>query len=206
MAARLVPDLDDELIAALGWIEELLLGVAAWEQDDRDLVWPEALAGGLALEAVRRIWDRVAPTQGMRAADSGCTGRLFAPDGVYEHLPLRLADVDSGDVQMLAAAVRVLGDPLAAEHVRQSLEHGADIAYRDGSDEACTRLVVTAARVAGLLDLGPDRDSEVLAALVGGEPAADVVLSVHSEGAYQRYARRLNLMWTGSDALALYLY
>lgn len=54
--------------------------------------------------------------------------------------------------------------------------------------------------------LAPDRDSEVLAELVDGDPAADVVLSPAGEAAYQRYASRANGMWSLSDPLARYLY
>jgi hypothetical protein len=59
---------------------------------------------------------------------------------------------------------------------------------------------------AGLLDLAPDRDSEMLAALVDDDPAADVVLSEAAEEAYQRYASRANRMWSLGDPLARYLY
>ena len=103
VTARLLPDLDDELTAALTHVEELLLEVAAWEEDDPGAAWPPPLACGQALEAVRRTWDAVAPTQGERAAAAGRTGRLLAPDGRYEHAPLRLVDVGQADVDALAA-------------------------------------------------------------------------------------------------------
>jgi len=206
VTARLVPDLDDQLTAALAHVEELLLEVVAWEEEDPDTRWPAPLAGQAALGAVRRIWDAVAPTQGERAAAAGLTGRLLAPDGRYEHMPLRLVDVDPADVGALTAAAAVFGDPHAPGHVRQALEHGADIAYRADDDEACTRLVMTAAQLAGVLDLAPDRDSEVLAALVDVGPDQDVILSPDGEAAYQRYATRANRMWSLSDPLARYLY
>ena len=40
VTARLLPDLDDELTAALAHLEELLLEVAAWEDDDPGSAWP----------------------------------------------------------------------------------------------------------------------------------------------------------------------
>jgi hypothetical protein len=204
--ARLVPDLDDELTTSLSQIEELLLEVAAWEDEDPETLWPPPLAGSAALDALRRIWDAIAPTQGERAVSAGRTGRILGPDGRYEHAPLRLVSVDPADVATLAAAAAAFGDPHAAGHVRSALEHGADIAYRVSDDEACNRLVMTAAQIAGLLDLAPDRDSEVLAALLPDDQAADVVLSPDGEAAYQRYASRANRMWSLGDPLARYLY
>jgi hypothetical protein len=203
---RLIPDLDDELTTALTHVEELLLEVAAWEDEDPDTTWPEPLAAGRALGAVRRIWDAVAPAQGERAAAAGHTGRLLGPDGRYEHTPLRLADVAAGDVEDLAAAAAAFGDPHAPGHVRLALEHGAGIAYGASDCAACTRLVTTTARLAGLLDLAPDHDTEILAGLAAAGPGQDVVLTPDDEAAYQRFAARANQMWTLGDPLARYLY
>lgn len=206
MTARLIPDLDSELTTALGHIEELLLEVAAWEDEDPDTTWPAPLAGQAALQAVRRIWDAVAPTQGERALAAGRTARILAPDGKYEHMPLRPADVDPADVGALATAAAIFGDPHAPDHVRMALEHGAEIACGAGDDEARTRLVMTIAQLAGLLDLAADPDTETLMALTGGNPGEDVVLTPAGEAAYQRYATRANRMWSLSDPLARYLY
>jgi hypothetical protein len=203
-ARRLVPDLDEELTTALNQIEELLLEVAGWEDEDPEIIWPPPLAGGAALKAVQRIWAAVAPGQGERARAAGRAGRLLAPDGRYEHLPLRLAGIDPADVAALAAAASVFGDPHAPGHVRQALKHAAGLAYGTGDREGCARLVMTAAQVSGLLDLAPDRDTEVLAALI--EAGGDVVLPPGGEAAYQRYATRANRMWSLGDPLARYLY
>jgi hypothetical protein len=205
--ARLIPDLDDELTASLAQAEELLLEVTAWEEDDAGTTWSAPLAGGQALAALRRIWDAVAPTQGDWAVAAGRSGRLLAPDGKWEHMPLRLVCVADSDVEDLAAAAALFGAPDAPEHVREAPGNGADIACRASGDEACTRLVATMARVAGLLDLAPDRDTEVLAAVLAGvDPGADVVLSVAGEAAYWRFADRANGMWSGGDPLTRYLY
>jgi len=148
--------------------------------------------------------DRIHP--GERATSAGCTGRLLAPDGRYEHAPLRLADVDQADIDALAAGAAVFGRPHAPAHVRQALEDGAGLAYHDSGDHARTRLVMTAAQLAGLLDLAPDRDSELLAALVEGQAEAGIILTPDGEAAYQRYVTRAHRMWTLSDPLARYLY
>jgi hypothetical protein len=206
VTAVLIPDLDDELTAALGWTEELLMQVRAQEEDEAETCWPAPLAGGQALAAVRRLWDAVAPTQGQRAIAAGLTGRLLAPDGRREHAPLRLPDVGPADTAALASAAAVLGAPDAPDHVREALAAGAGIAYGDDSSEACTRLVMTIAQLAGLLDLAPDRDSELLAALTGEDQDADVVLAEDSEAAYQRYVTRANRMWQLGDPLARWAY
>jgi hypothetical protein len=202
---RLIPDLDQELTAALAHLEEMLLIVAAWEYDEPEVIWPEPLAQRRALAAVRRLWDAIAPTQGHRAAASQ-TGRMFAPDGRYEHIPLRLAATSPCDPAILADAVAVFAGPDTPDHVRQALEHGAAIAYGDDSDQACTRLLAATGRLAGLLSLPADQDSDLLAALIAAAPGRDIALSADSEGAYRRYTIRANQIWQASDPLHLWQY
>jgi len=205
--AVLLPDLDDELTGALERLEELMLEVAAWEDEAPDTEWPAPLAHGQALAAVRRLWDAVAPTQGERAIAAGRTGRILAPDGRYEHAPLRLAGVAPADVAVLSAAAAIFGDPHSPGCVRAALEHAAETIYQRDDQAACTRLVMTAAQLAGLLDLAADPDSETLAALIDDEdPGADIVLTPAGETAYQHYATRANHMWTLSDPLARFEY
>ena len=74
MIARLLPDLNDELITALGYVEELLLEVAAWEEDDPGTAWPPPLPGRQALKALRRIWDAIASTRGNGPRRQGAPG------------------------------------------------------------------------------------------------------------------------------------
>jgi hypothetical protein len=175
--------------------------VEAWEEDEPGLSWPVPLAGGQALGAVRRLQDEIAPAQGQQARAAGLTGRLLAPGGRRELAPLRLADVDPADVTVLASAAAVLGAPGAPYHVREVLAYGAEIACGAGDDEGCARLAGTITRLAGLLAMEPDRDSELLAALVdSGGPADDVVLTAGSltagsEAAYRRYMGRARKMW-----------
>lgn len=202
---RLIPDPDQELTTALAHVEELLLTVAAWEHDTPEVTWPEPLAQRRALAAVRRIWDAVAPTQGHRAA-ARHTGQIFAPGGRYEHNPLRLADISPGDPAILADAVAAFTSPDASDRVRQALEHGAEIAYGDDSDQACTRLLRTAERLAGLIGLPFDHDSELLAALITADPGRDILLSADSEAAYRRYTTRANQIWQAGDPLHLWQY
>jgi hypothetical protein len=202
---RLIPDLDDELTTALAHAEELLLEVAAWETDAPEITWPEPLAGGQALAAVRRLWDAVAPTQDLRAA-AAQPRRLLAPDGRYEHIPLRLADIDPADAGILAAAAAIFSNRRAPDHVRQALEAGAEIAYGHCDDGACTWLALTTTRLAELFSMIPDHDSEVLAATMQRDQEHDIVLASGSEAAYRRYATRANQIWQAGDPLHLWQY
>jgi hypothetical protein len=165
----------------------------------------EPLAQRRALAAARRLWDVIAPTQGHRAAASQ-TGLIFAPDGRYEHIPLRLAAISPGDPAILADAVAVFAGPDASDHVLQALEHGAEVAYGNDSDQACARLLAATGRLAGLLGLPADQDSEQLAALITTDPGRDIVLSVGAEAAYRRYAIRVNQIWRAGDPLHLWQY
>jgi hypothetical protein len=204
---RLVPDLDDELTVALASVEELLLTLAAWEGEDSGLGLPVPLAGRVALEATGRLWAALAPTQGNRARQAGRTGRLFGPDGRYEHLPFRLADVDPGDVATLAAAARELGSPSASDPARDAVEVGADMAYGCHDETSCEQLVMRVAQIAGLLDLAETADTTVLRGLLEtAGPAGDVVLTVDAEAAYQHLAGRFNQMWVLGSGMSRFLY
>jgi len=88
-----LPDLDRELTAALGDVEELLLTLRWQETGDPDdhVVHPVALGGGVALRALRRVADTVRPTQTDPEASTG--RRLLGPDGRYEDVALRFVRV-----------------------------------------------------------------------------------------------------------------
>lgn len=203
---RLVPDLDEELTSALNQIEELLLEVAGWEDEDPEVAWPPPRPAEQRWRQYNASRPRSRRRKASGAQAAGRTGRLVAPDGRYEHMPLRLADIDAADVAALAAAAAVFGDPRAPDHVQEALEHAAGLAYSTGDDKGRTRLVMTAAQLAGLLDLAPDRDTEILTALIEDAGPGDVILSSSGEAAYQRYATRANAMWSLGDSLARYLY
>lgn len=202
---RLIPDLDTELTTALTHIEEMLLIIAAWEHDEPGIPWPEPIVGGRALAAVRRLWDAVAPTQGHRTA-ARHAGRILAPDGRYEHIPLRLAAIHPADTATLTEAVAAFTSPDGPDHVRQALEHGAEIAYGDDSDQACTRLLYTTGRLARLLGMPSDHDGELLAALIAAAAGRDIVLSPDGEQAYRRYAARANGAWQAGDKIHQWEY
>jgi hypothetical protein len=134
------------------------------------------------------------------------TGRIFAPDGRYEHIPLRLAAVHPADPAILVDAVAAFTAPDVPDHVRQALEHGAEIAYGDDGDQACTRLLATIKRIADVLSLPFDQDRELLAALITASAGRDIVLSADGEAAYRRYPIRANQIWQAGDPLHLWEY
>ncbi|MEV0149963.1 MULTISPECIES: hypothetical protein [unclassified Nonomuraea] len=188
MTARrvLLPDLDDDHTHAMTQLEELLLGLPD-EDDVEPGELPAPLADDTALEALRRLWDAIAPTQGQRAIAAGLTGRLVAADG-YEFVPLRLVDVDQDDVATLSAAARALGAPHPSDAVRDTLELGR-------ADMPAGELIMRAARLAGLLDLDDTPDTALLRErLAAAGPADDVVLTPAEEDAYRRTVDRLNGM------------
>jgi hypothetical protein len=186
--AVLVPDLGEGLVHALDELEKLLLTLQAAE--DSGAMLPGALANGTALTAVRRLWRAIAPTQGARAAAGRLAGRLWAPGGLEEHVPLRLVDIDPLDVATLSAAAVALGIGASRPGpVREALEAGGD-------DLSGIELVTSAARVSGLLDLADTPESILLRErLAAAGPGADVVLSPVVEEAYRATMDRLDAMW-----------
>jgi hypothetical protein len=73
---RVVPDLGDELIYVLGQVEELLLTLAVWEQED-GAKFPEPFAQRRALTALEEVADAICPTQS-RDGRKPVPGRLPA--------------------------------------------------------------------------------------------------------------------------------
>lgn len=106
-----LPDLDDELTAAIDVVEQVLLTLRCWDDEPDPPALPAPPAGGAALAALGRVDDKVSPTQGAAGP------RMLGPDGRYEHIPLRFIDVPAGDVQTLAGAARAFGDPYRSDHV-----------------------------------------------------------------------------------------
>src|SRR3954471_24458319 len=124
-------DLDGEPLAPLRALEEILLRLGMWEDDDRrdpgtdtePLRLPAPLAGRVALTAMQRLLTALAPTQ---SRGPGC-GRLLAPDGRYEHAPLTALTLPAAHIILLAATAAALGHPrldadiaeLVAAHAEQ---------------------------------------------------------------------------------------
>ncbi|MBW0104315.1 hypothetical protein [Pseudonocardia sp. KRD291] len=216
----LVPDLDDDLVVALGQVEELLMTLAGWEEDPDGpgpFVLPSPLAGRVAVDALNRIQTVLTPTQTRTWPDGRerplppgpGQGRLFGADGRYEHRPLRLIALDPADLATLGAAAAALGQALAAgthSELVEAMEVGAQAAAASYEPVTAAGLVEVLTRAHGLLDLA---DTAVTAALRGRLVAAggaDVVLTAAEDAAYARLVDRTNAMWTSSDPLDRWLY
>ncbi|WP_245159204.1 LuxR family transcriptional regulator [Blastococcus sp. TF02A-35] len=207
----LVVDLDGEPLTPLCALEEILLCLGTWEDDDRQdpradtepLRLPAPLADRVALAATQRLLAVLAPTQ---SRPPGC-GRLLAPDGRYEHAPMTALTLPAADIDLLAATAATLGhsrlDPDIAELVDGHVEQLDDTYCR--ADR--TDLVSLLARLAGLLDLSPTDDTRLLTArLQATSPGADCVFSDAEEAAHARTADRMNHIWAHGSGIDRYLY
>jgi len=201
-----LPDLDQELTAAFGEVEELLLTLRWQETDDPDtpVAHPPALAGGVALQALRRVADTVGPTQTDPETSTG--GRVLGPDGRYEHTPLRFVRLRAADIAALSAAAAALGEPVRSEAVSDALHLNAHHRNPDPNiADPVAALVALVARVAGLMDLAWTEDTELLGAQL--ELAADeVILTAEQEAAYQRTTARINGMWALGNPVDRFTY
>ena len=111
-------DLDGDVEHVLRVLDEVLVALADVIADERgaDPSW-EPPAGldrlhdfyqpGASDDSFARIWRAV--------RDAGeRPGKVFAPDGHYEHLPLRVIHLDPTDVERFGAALAALGTLVAA--------------------------------------------------------------------------------------------
>jgi hypothetical protein len=207
----LVVDLDGEPLAPLRALEEILLRLGTWEDDDRrdpgtdtePLRVPAQLTGRDALATVQRLLTALAPTQ---SRGPGC-GRVLAPDSRYEHAPLTAITLPAADIDLLSATAAALGhsrlDPDIADLVSTFAEQLASCSRRTDR----TELVSLLARLAGLLDLALTDDTRLLTArLRVTPPGTDCVLSEAEEAAYARTGVRMNHKWANGSGIDRYLY
>jgi hypothetical protein len=207
----LVVDLDGEPLAPLRALEEILLSLRTWEDDDRrdpgtdtePLRLPAPLADRAALAAVQRLLAALAPTQ---FRGPGC-GRLLAPDGRYEHAPMTALTLPAADIDLLCETAAALGRPGLDVDIAELVDAHAEqftLGYRRTEP---TELVSLLARLAGLLDLAPTDDTRLLTArLRAAPPGTDCVLSDAEEAAHARTADRMNHLWAHGSGIDRYLY
>lgn len=219
---------DGSLLADLTRLEELLGTLRRWAEDaagpDGD-GWtpPGVLAGARPVEMVGRLYRVLRPTQtrteydpgvGQRGEVAPAGPRWFAADGRYELAAVSFVDVPAADAELLTAVAAELGRPGGDPDVADAIaEQERDLPHTHDARERERRgLVVTAARIAGLLDLEPAAgepaavatgDVELLqvARAAAGERADRVVLTVDQEAAYHRIVDRFTMLATLSDPL-----
>jgi hypothetical protein len=206
----LMVDLDGEVLEPLSALDELLIALASWEADDRageptveaPLELPPPLADQVALGAVQRLTAALGPTQFRRTA-----GRLSGPGGLVDHAQLTVLTLAAADVRILSSTAQALGHPaLDADLADLVHSFAAGLSSpRERVDRA--EFVSRIARLAGLLDLAPTPESQLLVdRLTAAEPGTDVVLTPAEERAYEHTADRMNAMWGLGSAAARALY
>lgn len=206
------------LMADLERLEELLLTLRAWADEaagpDGDGWTPPERVGEVALAAVHRAQEALRPTQ--TRTDRGGPGqdwreippagpKWYAADGHYELAPLSFVQMPARDVEALGAMAAELGRPDGDPDVREALSQHDEDEPCGGTDRDRVRhrLVVTAARIHGLLDLQPTPDTAALyqARQAAGEDADRLVLTIELEAAYHRTVDRINAMANLGDPL-----
>ena len=203
----LVADLDGGLLPPLATLEEILLALATWESDDLEdppserapLRLPEPLAGQVALGAVERLVEALRPTQSRGPQ----LGRLLSPDGAYDHAAFTVLRLPAADIDVLSRTAQALGNPGLDRDIAGVVDGYAHTLSTDPRHPVHrTELVSQIARVAGLLDLAPTEQTQLLVArLTANQPGRDLALTEAEEAAYQHTADRMNAMWgLGSPA------
>ena len=192
-----VPDIDGELLALLGALEEILISVGPFEDDPEDWHAPASLGDGRALEALRRVISELAD------AERSPAPQPLAPDGRFELVPVRFLTLDGPDLAVMAQAIAALGQatlPGADEFVADVLaEHAA------GGRQRPADLVAGAARAHGLLDLAADVDTVLLAGRLTGA-SGPVVLTAPELAAYERLTERVLAMFNPGDPFERFVY
>ena len=202
----LLPDLDGEIEAALDALNEILIGLA-WlfaDELDADPSWqPPA-----ELEQLQAFYDNTAPIGGdafsrifTALRDAGeQSGRVLAPDGRYEHLPIRVVLLDDVDVARFGSVITGVRD-LVARHDEIVTEI---IEQRTAGHRSAAEVVEAVARVHQLVALDPTELTPLLVDELG-DGHGDVVLSLAGEACYQTVADRLVSRYHDS-AIDRYLY
>jgi len=190
----LIPDVERELLAVLEQLEELLLMLAPSDDPDDELPdLPAPIRDGQALACVRRLWAALRPTQHTNN-DMHWRGRLVGPGGRYEHMPLTPVDLDTGDLDVVAATAQALDARRRGSAIDEAVQDAAQF----GPAITPAAIVESVARLHGTLDLGLTADARMLLPQLRASLVGDVVLTQEQEAAYQRTVDRINIMWSGS--------
>jgi hypothetical protein len=194
----LIPDLGTDITEALDLV------VRAFRRVEREGLrhggHPPGFAVTPLLGSAQDLQLAIAPSQGVHAKRTRL-GKMFAPDGQYQHIPFRLVPIRNTDLDRLRLVVAALGQPrLAAAVVSESRRpETPDETLRPPEDR--TRILAKrVGQLASLLDLEHDADTRILiAAISGTDSSKDIVLTPAQEEAYQRTATRINDAWDESD-------
>ena len=208
---------DAELTGQLGLVEECLLV---------PLACPGASVGGRQVPAAP-LPERVSALAALRrvrkaVSSAGASGpRVWAPNGRWEHVGLRLAVLRAADVDLLYAVLRELSGALVAP-----VASGSDPGAAGASSPVSTTgrglstllaelaaaagvtpagLVGALARTLAAVDLVPDADTTVLTHALQAADGDEVRLTAGQEVAWQRLAHRVTMVLTESAPLHRFL-
>lgn len=181
----LIVDDEGDLAASLTLLEEILLQLQPYGDDDEPAA-PDL--GPAELEALQRISLAVQRIDWTTAAD------LYGAGG-FNFGKVHALALAEGDLAAVGRAVAALGASLLpggdtyAREVLDGFRHGPSMWRRERTAQ---QLVAELAQTHGLLDLAPDTDVELLAALTAR--AGRVDLDAGQEAAYRRHAERVLAM------------
>lgn len=216
---RLVPD--DEALGGLlrradTLLETLAINLEDSQEDPEPWRFPAPLADRTAVDAMDRVADAVRAQSTTWWQDNPEGPWLYAPDGRYQHTPVRGVLIDPQDLATLEAAVHTCmraltpgaaqGDPALADLAEVIGQVELDDDHIGQQPPITGRQALDAlARLVALLDLAPDADTQTLTTLVTDQ-ATDIVLTEQQEAAYQRMANRWIALISDADPLHRYLY
>ena len=189
----LLVDDDGESAAVLGRLEEVLINLQPFEDDDApapaDLGQVERDAAGALALAVSR-------------AERQPGARFCA--GTFDFGEVRAVQIDAADLEAVRRAIAALGRALLPQgnaDVREVIESWCD--HTRARPETPQELVARFATVHGILDLAADTDVELLVPLT--HTPGPVALDKSQEAAFRTYLDRLMAMQQ-NDPLQRFLY
>ena len=196
----LIPDLGTDITDVLETLDQALTRV---RREDSARGEPPTVRNPPVTplqKTVRNLLRGISPSQGSKAKRARL-GKIFAPDGKYQHVSFRVVVLDGVDIARLRTAAAELQDPRIRAALHDVLrdppmdhELGTDGVNRvDG-------LIRRVKCLADLLALERDTDSDLLTSLISApDRGEDLILTPDQEAAYQRTATRINDAWDESD-------
>jgi hypothetical protein len=187
---RVVPDLGEELLAAIDRLEGLLSSLALWEKTD-GVVLPEPFAGHRVLTALETVGRVVRPTQA-RGGPQLVSGRLPRRGWNGRRLPLRFVPIGDAPLAVLEHGMHVLAVHRAYPALNAAVERYAAVL-----DEPHLTILGWLSRTVSVLTLPWDDDIEELWASATAYPSkCDTELSRSEQQAYDRVVRRIDQLWS----------
>jgi hypothetical protein len=126
----------------------------------------------------------------------------LAPDGRYEHVPLRPAPINQTDLAAFCATAEQLSDVggwgVIAEAVEAAVRY---LPMKSGGE-----LLNQAVRLCRLLSIQPATATGPAWDRLTSPSSCDTVLTHHEEIAYQRLVDEITAAWCPGDRLSRWLY